>query len=416
MQPQRIRVRGDENAPVLAANKTLQRNKSTTALASNLQNGANKNGTRRAAFGDVSNTANLVQGSRDDASLAGKKPSKALEKASLDTEKKPAVLSQPAQRPMSISNLKGLLNNVTNPKPLEATKQPIGQQQGANSRKTLNKRATVFKDLEPLTENSEHSSKETIIEVKEDSKNSSESIQHTAKEAVNSDNIREDQQEASLVKSEADEEADHTSELEDDDCKVQAALKHISESGKVHVTADLHDPKIASKSSRKPSTVSRISQDYLPHQSEPEEYWDEEDEENEEDDGYITARSYRSRSENTTGGATTLLFPRFNQQAKRELALAKQVVEATRTVEDIEDDYCDTSMVAEYNEEIFEYMKEQEVCLTTNKKYRPYSHLIIDQDAAQRTLHGQPSRDPVVNAICPHGLACSSSSPLLTAP
>ncbi|KAL4871056.1 hypothetical protein BDV12DRAFT_36965 [Aspergillus spectabilis] len=371
-KPHRIRVRGDENAPVpLASNKTLlQRTKSTTALSSTTQNGGNKIGSRRAAFGDVSNTTNSVHGNRDDASLAGKRPLKVLEKATLVAEKKPTVLSQPAQRPVSVSGLKGLLNNVANPKPLEIAKQTAGQQQSTNTRKTLNKRATVFKDhLEPLTEKRDLTSRESNHESKEG--NNKSYARHTStdivqqddlKEAVGSDEILQNQiskLEASLAKSESDEGVKETSELEEDDCKVQAVLKQTSEP---------HELKQAPKA-RKSTAVSRASQDYLSHQSEPEEYWDDEDEENEEDDGYITARSYRSRSENTTGGATTLLFPRFNQQIKRELALAKQVVEATRTVEDIEDDYCDTSMVAEYSEEIFEYMREQEIKMLPNAHY-----------------------------------------------
>lgn len=95
--------------------------------------------------------------------------------------------------------------------------------------------------------------------------------------------------------------------------------------------------------------------------SEPEEYWDDEEYENEEDDGYVTARSYRSRSENTTGGATTVLFPKYNPKARREIAMAKQFVESSRTADDIEDEMWDTSMVAEYGDEIFEYMREMEV-------------------------------------------------------
>ena len=93
--------------------------------------------------------------------------------------------------------------------------------------------------------------------------------------------------------------------------------------------------------------------------SEPEEYWD--DEEYEEDDDYTTARSYRSRGDNTTGGATTVLFPQYSQQVRRELTLAKRIVESTRSFEDIEDEHFDTSMVAEYSDDIFAYMKEQEV-------------------------------------------------------
>ncbi|KAL3495756.1 cyclin-like protein [Aspergillus germanicus] len=375
-KPHRIRVRGDENAPFsLAANKSIhQRNKSTAALSSAFQNGANKNGPRRAAFGDVSNTTNLAHGNRDDASLAGKKTLKVLEKASLVAEKKPAALSQPAQRPVSMSGLKGLLNNVTNSKQLEFSKQPAGQQQSANTRKTLNKRATVFKDhLEPLSENRELASKESNTESKEGNNKgnlritSTETAQqdNAKKEPVLSDDLSESQlsDEASLVKSEADDGEQDVSEAEDDDCKVQIVT------GKSRAISVAPDVKLNTKTSRRPATASRPSHESLPHQSEPEEYWDDEDEENDEDDGYITARSYRSRSENTTGGATTLLFPRYNQQVKRELALAKQVVESTRTVEDIEDDYCDTSMVAEYSEEIFEYMREQEIKMLPNAHY-----------------------------------------------
>jgi hypothetical protein len=104
--------------------------------------------------------------------------------------------------------------------------------------------------------------------------------------------------------------------------------------------------------------VSRYPQ---PAPPEPEEYWDE-DEDNYDEEGYVTARSYRSKGEKTTGGATTVLFPHANQKVKREIAAAKELVEATRTAEEIEDECYDTSMVAEYGDEIFDYMKHLEVC------------------------------------------------------
>jgi G2/mitotic-specific cyclin 3/4 len=97
--------------------------------------------------------------------------------------------------------------------------------------------------------------------------------------------------------------------------------------------------------------------------SEPEEYWEEEEEELYDDQGYTTAHSYRSRGDNTTGGATTVLFPKVTNKAKKELAAAKEVVESARTAEEIEDELWDTSMVAEYGDEIFAYMRELEVGL-----------------------------------------------------
>jgi hypothetical protein len=96
--------------------------------------------------------------------------------------------------------------------------------------------------------------------------------------------------------------------------------------------------------------------------SEPEEYWeDDEYEEIYDDQGYTTAHSYPSRSDNTTGGATTVLFPKANAKTKKELAVATAFVESTRTKEEIENEAWDTSMVAEYGDEIFSYMRELEV-------------------------------------------------------
>ena len=92
----------------------------------------------------------------------------------------------------------------------------------------------------------------------------------------------------------------------------------------------------------------------------PEEYWEEEDDDNYEEDDYVTARSFRSRGD-TTGGATTVLFPQFTQKTNFEVEAAKLQVESERTPEEIEDESFDTSMVAEYGDEIFGYMRELEV-------------------------------------------------------
>lgn len=316
------------------------------------QNGVPKNAPRRAAFGDVSNTAKQVQGSRDDASLAGKKHLKVSEKPSaVVVEKKPAALSQPAQRPMSVTGIKGLLNTVSQPKPLEPSAKQLGvPQQTANTRKTLNKRGTVFKDpSEPLAEKKELTSKETKSETNEAKHAPTAPSQQAIQEedVALKEELEEpllDELDPSIALSDLPEEEDDVSKVNGDDCKVQGV-----------------------KQSSKPEELDRVAKpcesiEQIPIQSEPEEYWDEEEDENEEDDGYITARSYRSRGDNTTGATTAMLFPRFTQRVKRELARAKQIVEESRTQEDIEEELWDTSMVADYNDDIFDYMKEQEVC------------------------------------------------------
>lgn len=369
LQPQRIRVRGDENAPVALPGKMVhQRNKSTTALTGV---GTTKNNApRRAAFGDVSNTANPMHGSRDDISLAGKKQvTKGTDKpATKAPEQRSSVLAQPAQRPISISGLKGILTSVTQPKAQPKPLEPVGRQitqsqQTANTRKTLNKRGTaVFKD----TAHSLNETKDEITASKEtnpdasDENNEGISRPSTAlslDENANEDNVDDDN--CSVVKSDEFGLEEEVPSADEDECKVQEAQELVKVYESQAPAAQPQDSK--SIIHAHPKSVPTLPSTY---DQEPEEYWDDdEDDENEEDDGYVTARSYRSRGDNTTGGTMTSLFPKYNQQVRRELALAKQFVEATRPVEDIEDEHWDTSMVAEYGDEIFEYMREQEVGL-----------------------------------------------------
>ncbi|RAL14920.1 uncharacterized protein BO97DRAFT_260617 [Aspergillus homomorphus CBS 101889] len=378
-KPQRIRVRGDENAPFpAAAGKTLhQRNKSTPALSALYQNGAVKPTSKRAAFGDVSNTSKPVNTTRDDTSLAGRKQSKAAEKPAAAVEKKSTVLAQPAQRPLGMKGILSNVTNVTHAKPVESSKKTAVQQHAANTRKTLNKRATIFKDSSKApADKCENTSKEINKEAKQGKVEPSlahaptaPAKQHGAKEETKSDEIPKpvlgQLEEHSGVVEDDDKDLP---KVDDDVCKVQDLKEnHQSREELDSANQDVSDPVI--KPPRESASSSHVTQDRLPAQAEFEEYWDDEEEENEDDDGYITARSYRSRGENTTGGATTVLFPKYTQQVRRELAIAKQVVEATRTEEDIEDEFWDTSMVAEYGEDIFEYMREQEIKLLPNAHY-----------------------------------------------
>ncbi|KAH7318679.1 cyclin-like protein [Stachybotrys elegans] len=103
--------------------------------------------------------------------------------------------------------------------------------------------------------------------------------------------------------------------------------------------------------------------------SEPEEYWEEEEEDyDDQDQAYTTAHSFRSR-DLTTGGATTLLAPRVTARVQRELEEARLVVEKSITPEELDDEAWDVSMVAEYGEEIFEYMRELEIKMLPNAHY-----------------------------------------------
>ncbi|KAI0471615.1 cyclin-like protein [Xylariaceae sp. FL0804] len=110
--------------------------------------------------------------------------------------------------------------------------------------------------------------------------------------------------------------------------------------------------------------------DFQPNLEDLHELSDYDDEDYYDDQGFTTAHSYRSRGDNTTGGVTTVMLPpKLTRRGEAEIDAAKDFVESRRTVEDIQDDALDVSMVAEYGDEIFQYMKELEKDLLPNAHY-----------------------------------------------
>ncbi|GIZ46394.1 hypothetical protein CKM354_000952100 [Cercospora kikuchii] len=94
---------------------------------------------------------------------------------------------------------------------------------------------------------------------------------------------------------------------------------------------------------------------------------DQYDEYDDDDQDYMTARSFGISD--PTQDLTTIFNPQHTKKALVEIVEAKEHVEATRTQEDIEDEQWDTSMVAEYGDEIFEYMREMETRMSPNPFY-----------------------------------------------
>lgn len=367
-----------------------------------------KAAAKRTAFGDVSNTFNGARPSKDDSTILTKpglqvssKPGLALQ------EKKSAAFLRPAQRPLSVSSLKGLLTGVTGVGANDSIARqtlgevgPIGQV--ANTRKLLTKRnTTIFKD--PLLDTVEEvavlpsapqltaitsipqplqaaskpvpslrPSTEQAPIIKEPTKDSRKSSADVSLRAVSEKTINPTTVSSEVVNTDAirsdgiyiDEKGDlrvYEEVIEN----IQEVLQPVAVNAtkplppaQTKVDSNEMATKIAAPLHVMQPTLSRHLQ---PAPSEPEEYWNDEEEDNYDEEGYATAHSYRSHGENTTGGVTTVLFPHANQKVKREIAAAKQLVEATRTPEEIEDECFDTSMVAEYGEEIFDYMKQLEV-------------------------------------------------------
>ncbi|KAB5545602.1 cyclin-like protein [Coniochaeta sp. 2T2.1] len=105
--------------------------------------------------------------------------------------------------------------------------------------------------------------------------------------------------------------------------------------------------------------------------TEPDDNWDDEEGDLYDEQGFTTAHSFKSHGDNTTGGVTTMLAPKVTAKIQKELDIARTIVEATTTEEQLEDEEWDPTMVAEYGEEIFAYMRklESEPNLCPNPHY-----------------------------------------------
>jgi hypothetical protein len=355
---------------------------------------------KRTAFGDVSNTINGVRPSKDDGAIALKQGLQANDKAMpVLADKKTASFLKQASRPYSVSNLRGLLTGVGGVVSTGVPLKPaaIETHTLANPRKILAKRpaTTIFKDVTlPALQEAAAKSLTEAQPVTASVSLTKLSVLPEISSLVKATDVSQTQSgpasDASVDDAEKPSVPANTtsSELED-----SAALRsdgiYIDEKGNVQIyqeaQPEAESQSLSANNASKPictgltkpgaylapiadlipasyaSVAGSMPYGQPPYRAEPEEYWEEEEEENYEEEGYVTARSFPSRGENTTGGATTVLFPQVNQKVKREIEAAKQLVEAERTPEEIEDECFDTSMVAEYGEDIFDYMKDLEV-------------------------------------------------------
>ncbi|KAL8783914.1 MAG: hypothetical protein Q9195_009245 [Heterodermia aff. obscurata] len=416
--------------PAIGAQKTIhQRNKSSPALSTMANGGGLKAAAKRTAFGDVSNTANTLRPSKDDLVIGNKGQREGTEKlAPLQQEKKATALSKPAQRPLTIAGLKGLLTSTTHisaparvpaPAPVpvaaqvpEEIKQPLAEVlqaalpvcQAANTRKALTSRnTTVFKDQvtaidEKLVLDARKPQPSIIPQAPVHSKLLPHSSQHphaeepvpplrraaskatvrlqSEDEAVVPPLLPQSNTEPAILRSDGvyidDNGHIQLYQFEEDQEDLQETHQKLNEGVAVPT-------RIEGKSNFQ--SPEKLKEQYVPQPrplqdrnhdvttvSEPEEYWDD-DEDNYDEEGYVTARSYRSRGENTTSGATTVLFPKMNLKTKKELAAAKALMEAAKAANEVDDETWDTTMVAEYGDEIFQYMRELENKMLPNAHY-----------------------------------------------
>lgn len=351
-----LRIRDENAVPQLPAGKTLHhRNKSTPVLSTLMQAGGIKAAAaKRTVFADVSNTTRQPL-AKDDIQVLGKKDGNGQKDSTAASVKelgKSGALLRPAQRPLSNvaskSNLGAAIDTVA-----PAATKPAAQdtaQQATNARKLGSKKSTaVFKETQV-----DAVSSATIAPVP-----SRQPLASQPASFLNEDRAPALTQEPILAIPNA---AAVTEE------KGYFDLEHVTNHAELAEADEKYEYLDALEEQAR--VIEQERNDELAQALEREEYWDEdEDEEYYDFDGHTTVRSFRSRGDNTTGGVTQVLAPRITAKVQRELDAARIFVEANRSDEDVEDEAWDTSMVAEYGDEIFAYMHALEERMKPNALY-----------------------------------------------
>lgn len=305
---------------------------------------------KRAVFADVSNVSRPL--AKDDSHVGKAKENlKELTIVSSKELAKSSALQKPAQRPLAAK-----VNGVAATNAVAAAPKPAAPSNtNAASRKALLKKATtVFRESTVEVAPEPAPAQQQVLNIPELAQDTIDRVEQALAQATADALPLKEIPETKLAA------VDVTKVKKTDNAhtrvEVQQKYEHVENlEEKARVIEQERNEELSKQQRR--TTVDH------------EEYWDDDDEEYYSADGYTTARSLYSRADNTTGGVTLVLAPRVTTKSKRELEAARQFVEANKTVEDIEDEQWDTSMVAEYGDEIFEYMHTLEERMKPNPTY-----------------------------------------------
>jgi hypothetical protein len=340
--------------------------------------GGLKAAAKRTAFGDVSNTAKNLATIHDDSVLPGKSVQVDFVKP-LAPQDKSAALLRPAQRPLNAAPIKGPLNIPTSiseqasiPKlPLVEPRQQLPPLP-ALKRTQSKKLTSIYKDAgaeneQQIRSNNQNARPESapVAPVHQ----SLEPRQHKSQPQLKAEQqpvLRKAQSKYldTRAQPQVSEDVSPTEPIYEDAREDQGTTAGDAYESYLRLAEQKVEEAVYQPTKPSHEAIDRQNRQLPappPLVSEPEEYWEDEEEEIYDEQGYTTAHSYRSRGDNTTGGATTVLFPKVTNKVKKEIAAATELVESSRTQEEIEDEAWDTSMVAEYGDEIFAYMRELEV-------------------------------------------------------
>jgi len=354
----------DENA-ISTANGLVksihQRHKSSPVLTNLMQAGATKLGVKRAAFGDVSNQRN-IQPSKDDFSVptkgfpskdksilgnvgesqmrdnvSVKQPQAQLTAKSINTITSnslgviPTIPSQNSKTQMddAYSNIKStVLRDILIKSHADAQNLPYHT--STSSQINNNNNAYSANNLPPVIESAILPSSK-VIEIQQQA---SQALQAFLLQEQQKYAIREEQQKYAAIQEE------------------QQKYAAIQEEQQKHAIQEEQQKnairELTSTTERNVSDTSTngYSAGYSNGSLEGD---------------YTTKRSFHVANGETAGGNTLVLAPKYTSRIRAEIAAAKDIVDAAKSAEEIEDERWDTTMVTEYSEEIFEYMRFLEV-------------------------------------------------------
>ncbi|GAM89025.1 hypothetical protein ANO11243_070590 [Dothideomycetidae sp. 11243] len=356
----------DENAipaPVGAGKAVHQRHKSTPALSNLMQIGAVKGqAQKRAAFADVSNQR-TVQPAKDDSAINCKNDVKSKTGIAIQVLE-PIVKEQPlARKPQRTATLKALTSLPTAPNQLNnaVSSKPVTSEVPRDIQPSV-----IQKHIAALPKTQVEPSIDEIL--KEHDRLCAENL---LGEALNQALGKGQHAEPSLLPT-----VNVPAQLPPHVLPSQAQVNNHNELASAYLPPASAFPDTHEQAQAALQSILRQEQQ---HQGAQQGYYESDYEGTSYDGDYTTHKSLGMVSD-TTGGATILLAPKYTTKIKHEIAEAKEFVELHRSPEDIEDDHWDTSMVAEYGDEIFEYMR------TLEERMRPNPHYMDHQTECQWSM------------------------------
>ncbi|KAK8209407.1 cyclin-like protein [Phyllosticta capitalensis] len=383
-QPQRplrsLRIHNENNVPTAVPSKTIhQRNKSTSALSTAAQTGGIKAAAKRTAFADVSNTSRSNKLVKDDQVAPGKQNIRKKETSlpTLQETSKPSAILRPAQRYTGPDRLSRYLAAEAASSVLPKQAEPARPKKLDSKRNTTVLPEVIDLDAYESDEAGEDAHDEAARPRRRERSNTAPQLSPpseklpkvtSASEDAIEDEIAPIAREESVTSIEtavAPEECQNyitygTEGSEEEEEPVTTASKEYD-----HVHEDYERDELE-------EDADKLDKGLLVADDKDEERWDEEDEEYYEADGYTgytTMHSQRPRTDNTTGGATMVLAPRVTGADRRYAEDCRKISRKHKTQQDWEDDCWDTTMVAEYGEEIFGYMRTLEERMKPNPFY-----------------------------------------------